>query len=134
MKEKLTVYPAIFTHTFENNTEYYEVSFVDFEGYTFGTSMEDAFYMAQDLLGGMLMDNPKDFPEPTIKNLNVKLEDNEFINFVTVDLNEYRKKNNNRAVKKTLSIPEWLNVLAESENINFSQTLQEALKEKLGID
>jgi hypothetical protein len=43
----------------------------------------------------------------------------------------YRKKYNNRAVKKTLSIPEWLNEAASKAGINFSQTLQDALKEKL---
>lgn len=134
MKEKLMVYPAIFTHTFENDTEYYEVSFVDFEGYTFGTSIEDAFSMAQDLLGGMLINNQKEFSKPTTNISEIKLEQNQFVNFIPIDLNEYRKKNNNRAIKKTLSIPEWLNVLAETENINFSQTLQEALKEKLDID
>ena len=41
--------------------------------------------------------------------------------------------NNNKAVKKTLSIPEWLNEKAVEANINFSQVLQEALKEKLGV-
>ena len=49
-------------------------------------------------------------------------------------MDEYRKKFNNKAIKKTLTIPEWLNHLAEKNNINFSQVLQEALKERLGID
>ncbi len=133
MKKELTVYPAIFTHTFENNTEYFEVSFIDFDCNTFGTTIAEAFYMAQDAMGSIL-ENKKELPKPTIKYDNIKLKDNQFINFVTIDLNEYRKKNNNKAIKKTLSIPEWLNVLAETENINFSQTLQEALKEKLEID
>ena len=46
---------------------------------------------------------------------------------------DYYKKHSNKAVKKTLTIPEWLNVLAENESINFSQVLQEALKERLVI-
>ncbi|BCS80611.1 hypothetical protein CaldiYA01_05710 [Caldicellulosiruptor diazotrophicus] len=45
-----------------------------------------------------------------------------------------RHKMDNKAVKKTLTIPQWLNILAEKNNINFSQVLQEALKEKLGIN
>ena len=49
-------------------------------------------------------------------------------------MDKYRKKFNNKSIKKTLSIPEWLNYLSERNNINFSQVLQEALKEKLGID
>ncbi len=133
MKEKLIVYPAIFTHTFENDTEYFEVSFIDFDCNTFGTSIEEAFYMAQDAMG-LLFEDKRELPSKTVNFQNIKLKENQFINFVTLDLNEYRKKNNNRAIKKTLSIPEWLNILAETENINFSQTLQEALKEKLEID
>ena len=46
---------------------------------------------------------------------------------------EYLKRNGNQSVKKTLTIPEWLNVAAERENINFSQTLQNALLEQLQI-
>lgn len=49
-------------------------------------------------------------------------------------MDEYRKKHNNKSIKKTLTIPAWLNTIAEKENVNFSQVLQEALKEKLGID
>lgn len=133
MKEKLVVYPAIFTHTFENGTEYFEVSFIDFECNTFGTSISEAFYMAQDAMGIVLNDK-SDLPNATMNFNNIALEDNQFINFVTIDLYEYRRKNNNRSIKKTLSIPEWLNVLAESENINFSQVLQKALKDELEID
>ena len=40
---------------------------------------------------------------------------------------------NNRAVKKTLTIPAWLNAISEINNINFSETLTNALKEKLGL-
>ena len=49
-------------------------------------------------------------------------------------MDEYRKRYNNKAVKKTLTIPMWLNYLSEKNNLNFSQILQEALKERLGID
>ena len=46
---------------------------------------------------------------------------------------EYRQKNHAKIVRKNTSIPEWLNILAEKENINFSQTLTDALKQKLGV-
>ena len=49
-------------------------------------------------------------------------------------MDENRKKFNNKSIKKTLTIPAWLNYLSEKNNINFSQVLQEALKERLGID
>ena len=54
----------------------------------------------------------------------------EIINF---DMMENLKKHNSKAVKKTLSIPEWLNEEALSLRRNFSQVLQEALMQKIGI-
>ena len=47
------------------------------------------------------------------------------------DMIAYQKKHNSRAVKKTLSIPEWLNEAAIRAGVNFSQVLQEALMEKV---
>ena len=54
-----------------------------------------------------------------------------FLVVVEFDLAEYRRKHNSRAVKKTLSIPEWLNEEAVKAGINFSQVLQEALMAKI---
>ena len=53
---------------------------------------------------------------------------------VEFDMLEYQKKHNSRAVKKTLSIPAWLNEEATAMGVNFSQVLQEALKEKINAD
>ncbi|MDA8335964.1 MAG: hypothetical protein M0Z41_13440 [Peptococcaceae bacterium] len=55
-----------------------------------------------------------------------------FVSLIDADTTEYRRENDNRAVKKTLSIPSWLNAKAEKAGINFSQVLQEALKQRLG--
>lgn len=130
MKNQLTVFPAIFT--FDGN--YYNVNFIDLEGCsTFGDSIQNAYTMAQDALG-LYLDDLTNFPQPTLDISKIPLQDNQFISFVSVDMYEYRKKFNNKSVKKTLSIPAWLNYLAEKNNINFSQALQESLKEKLGID
>ena len=59
--------------------------------------------------------------------------ENEFVSLVSCDTIAYRKFFDNKAVKKTLSIPSWLNDMAERADINFSGTLQEALKAKLNI-
>ena len=56
-----------------------------------------------------------------------------FVNLVTVDVEEYAKQHFAKAVKKTLTIPKWLNDKAEREQINFSQLLQAALRQKLGL-
>ena len=52
---------------------------------------------------------------------------------IEFDMLEYQRKHNSRAVKKTLSIPEWLNEEATALGVNFSQVLQEALMAKLGV-
>lgn len=130
MKNQLTVFPAIFTY----DGKYYNVDFIDLKGCsTFGSSIQEAYTMAQDAMG-LYLDNLVDFPEPTLDISNINIQKNQFISFVSIDMEEYRKKFNNKAVKKTLTIPAWLNNLSEKNNINFSQVLQEALKEKLGID
>ena len=125
------VFPAIFTY--DKVDKVYLVSFVDLEGCsTFGKTIDEAYVMAQDALGLYLSDLIE-FPEPTIPFSNVKLNPNQFISLVEVDLVAHRKKHSDVAVKKTLTIPTWLNTLAEKNDINFSQTLQKALKEELNI-
>ena len=59
--------------------------------------------------------------------------ENVFVNIVTVDVAEYAKTHFEKSVKKTLTIPEWLNKAALEQNINFSQTLQDALKARLHL-
>lgn len=129
--EKLSVYPAIFTYDKKDNC--YLVDFIDLKGCsTFGNSLIEAFEMAQDAMG-LYLDELLNIPKVTTDFSNIKLKNNQFINYVSVDMNDYRKKHNNKSIKKTLTIPCWLNNLSERNNINFSQVLQEALKEKLQI-
>ena len=64
---------------------------------------------------------------------NIEKQEDGVIVVVQFDKAEYDRRHNSRAVKKTLTIPEWLNEEALAMNINFSQVLQEALMEKVGI-
>ena len=95
--------------------------------------------MAVDALGLALTDRIKskeELPKASdIENIE-KPEDgveDGVIVVVQFDKAEYDRRHNSRAVKKTLTIPEWLNEEALAMNINFSQVLQEALMEKVGI-
>ena len=124
-------YPAIFTQE-DNN---FWVYFPDLPGcLTEGSSMAEAYEMAQEAMG-LYMENSNgefDFPEPSdIKAIVPK--ENEYPILVEFDPVEYLKRKSTKSVKKTLTIPEWLNVLAEKNNINFSQILQKALKEQLNV-
>ena len=126
------VYPAIFTE--ENNN--YNVSVPDLPGcFTFGTTIAEAIEMARDAIAMWLCDAEnkyEEIPSPS-KPQDITNDPNSFVNLIDVDTVEYRRENDNRAIKKTLSIPSWLNSKAEKAGINFSQTLQKALKEELGL-
>ena len=101
--------------------------------FTFGDDMADAIYMAQDVIAMMLAtyeDENKEVPKPS-KIENIKTDG--IVSLVVADTDEWRKLVDNKAIKKTLTIPSWLNTKAEKAAINFSQTLQEALCAKLGI-
>lgn len=74
----------------------------------------------------------RDMPVPS-KETDIKILKCKFINFVACDTLEYRKMYNNKSVKKTLTIPEWLNEAAIAMDLNFSQALQEALIVKIQI-
>lgn len=124
------VYPAIFTPLPSGE---YDIRIPDLTGcITCGKDLADAIEMAEDAAAMWLCDaedNQEIIPVPS-KELNANHP--QFVNFVVADTEEYRKENENRAVKKTLTIPSWLNAKAEKAGINFSQTLQDALKERLG--
>ena len=125
-------YPALF-HIAEEGG--FWISFPDIpECLTQGEDMTDAYKMAVEALGLALEDRIKvgDVPVPTEIN-KLELEVGSFPVIVEFDLMEYKKKHNARAVKKTLSIPEWLNEAAVAKGINFSQVLQDALKVQLGL-
>lgn len=126
------VYPAIFTPE-ENG---YSISFPDIEScYTSAQTLEDGMVMANDVLCLKLYDMEEngDVIPAASGAKDIAVEGDAFVTLVACDTVEYRKLYDNRAVKKTLSIPAWLNTLAEREGINFSMVLQNALKSQLHI-
>lgn len=127
-------YPAVFTPE-ENGA--YSIYFPDFEScYTCGDSLADGIMMAEDVLAFTLYDYEKENrPVPSPSNLNeIAVQPSEFVNYIACDTLAYRKMHSNKAVKKTLSIPEWLNEAAEKAGINFSRALQDALMKQLNIN
>lgn len=122
-------YPAIF-HQEEDG---FWVSFPDFpECFSDGDDMTEAYEMAVDALGLAItsrLESKEEIPQASQPN-EINASEG-FVVVVGFDLCEYRKKHNSKAVKKTLSIPEWLNEAALSMGLNFSQVLQEALMEKI---
>jgi len=127
------VYPAIFTK--EENGQY-SVDFPDIDGcFTGGDDMADALEMAQDALCLMLydMEEAEKAIQPASNPKEIKTDKNSFVSLVHCDTMEYRKFYDTKSVKKTLSIPAWLNTQAEKANAPYSQILQQGLKRYLEI-
>lgn len=124
-------YPAIFHYADDGIT----VTFPDLEGcITCGHTQEEAFKMAKEALGLHLYDfeeNYKPFPKPTAIT-DIKVDKNEVICLIEVYLNAFRNEFK-KSMKKTVTIPRWLNDAAEEKGINFSKVLQNGLKEYLGL-
>jgi len=126
------VYPVILEVAEEGG---YLVTVPDFRQNTEGEDLADALYMAQDMISIMCVtyqDIGKDLPPSTPLD-KVEVNKDEIKTLVFADLREYRKMLEKRSVKKTLTLPGWLNTAAEAAHINFSATLQEALKDKLDV-
>lgn len=126
------VYPAVFT---EEDCGY-SINFPDIENcFTSAETLGEGIKMANDVLCLMLYEMEQSGEEiPAASSIHdIEVGENEFVNFIACDTIEYRKFFDNKAVKKTLSIPSWLNDMAERADINFSATLQAALKQQLNI-
>lgn len=127
-KGEIQVYPIYITK--EDND--FLVYIPDFDINTFGNTLANAITMARDAIGLMsiqLEDENKELPEP----FSVACEEKGDIQtLVDIDFCEYRRKHDNRMVKKNCTIPYYLNVEAEKRGINFSRLLQEALMQKIG--
>lgn len=122
-------YPALF----HKEDDGFWVSFPDFpECFTEGDDMQQAYEMAVDALGLAItsrQEEKEEIPSPTdVSDIDAK---DGFIVVLEFDMLAYLKKHNSKAVKKTLTIPEWLNEAASSMGLNFSQVLQEALMQKI---
>lgn len=120
-------YPALFHKAEEGG---FWVTFPDFpECFTQGESIDEAYEMATSALGLCITDLINDHQSlPAASEPSTILSDSDTtLVIISFDLDEYRRKNNSRSVKKTLTIPEWLNEAATQMNVNFSQVLQDAL-------
>ena len=124
-------YPAIF-HTAEEGG--FWITFPDLpECMTQGDDMQNAYEMAVDALGLSISSRKKEgieIPTPS-KPHEINTSVDEYCVVIEFDMLAYQKRMNSKAVKKTLTIPEWLNEEALSLGINFSQVLQEALLQKI---
>ena len=129
---KKLFYPAIFHKADENG---FWITFPDIpECMTQGDDMQQAYEMAVDALGLAIVsreEENQEIPTPS-EPYKITTATDEFCVIIEFDMLAYKKRTNSKAVKKTLTIPEWLNEEASALGINFSQVLQEALIQKVG--
>jgi predicted RNase H-like HicB family nuclease len=127
------VYPACF---YKEEDGRFSVEVPDFPLATFGDDLADAIYMAADAVAGRILLMLKDgdaLPKASAP-LDITPDDESgFVSMLYVDLDTLKQNYDEAPVKKTLTIPSWLNQAAERKNINFSATLKDALIEKLAV-
>lgn len=128
-------FPAIFDPGNDDKSGY-TVTFPDLPGcITEGSDTKEAIHMAKDVLEGFLYGMEEDdeiIPGPSSPE-KITVPKGGFVILIDAWTDFIRDEMENKSVKKTLTIPKWLNDAAEEEGINFSQILQFALKERLGI-
>ncbi len=121
-------YPVVFL----KDNQGYSCRVPDLPGcFSCGDTIEEANESVTDAIGLYLDDT--DAPAPS-EPQTITLENGEFVMLVAFDKLAYAKKHDTKSVKKNLTIPSWLNHLAEERHINFSSVLQSALKKELGIE
>jgi predicted RNase H-like HicB family nuclease len=124
------VYPVILTPTNSG----YVVTVPDLDINTQGKDLAEAVYMARDAIGiwGISeQDDVRLIPEPS--TTEPSHEANELISWVDIDFEKYRKAHDLTTMRINVSVPKYLKTLGDEAGINFSQTLQKALKQQLGI-
>jgi len=124
------VYPVVLTHAKRGFVVYVP----DLKINTEGDDIADAISMARDAIGlwGIAeQDAGRAIPEPS--SAPVSHNADEIVTLVDIDFDAYRKANDMRTVRKNVTVPSWLNELAENAGINFSQVLQEGLKKELHV-
>ena len=127
------IFPALFE---PSEVGGYCITFPDLSGcITEGDTLDEAMYMAKDALELYLFnleDDGEEIPVPSAPE-RIETENHAFVVPAKAYMPLISDEMANKSVKKTLTIPYWLNKVAESSHINFSQVLQFALKERLGI-
>ncbi len=140
------VYPTFIYDTKDGSEHSFLVCVPDMDIFTEGDSFADAIEMARDAIGltGISMeDNGEELPVPS--EMEVALEkvkkDTDIVDFskgiltyVDVDFSVYRKKVDNKTVRRNVALPSWLNYEADKEGVNVSRILQEALIRTLKLE
>lgn len=127
---KKLIYPCVV----RKEDDIYYANFPDFNAcFTDAESIDELFVNTKEVLNGVIFTMLKNKMDLPAAGENIKLEEGEFLILVESPVGVIKDRINNMAVKKTLTLPAWMNEMAMEHNVNFSQVLQEGLKRELNI-
>lgn len=133
MKE---VYQVIFTKLKKGN---YLIEVPDLDCLTEGKNLNDAIKMARDAIGikGITLEDmgekiPKASDKIDIKKGTFYNEGESIISYVDIDFDDYRRSIDNKMVRRNVTLPNWMDRLAEKEHLNVSKLLQDAISKLVG--
>ena len=133
IEDKVYIYPIYITVDLAEEYPYF-VEIPDVNGYTQGKDLAEAITMARDYIGFAVIDKmEQNEPLPLPDQIAYLQKNTQIKTLVDINFKIYKAQRDNKVVKKTLTIPNYLNELGIEKGINFSLTLTEALKEKLGV-
>ncbi len=127
---KKLIYPCVV----RKEDDIYFANLPDFNAcFTDAGSIDELFANTKEVLNGVIFTMLKNKMDLPAAGENIKLEEGEFLILVESPVGVIKDRINNMAVKKTLTLPAWMNEMAMEHDINFSQVLQEGLKKELNI-
>lgn len=131
-KESTLIYPVIMAEHDDEDGYAVTVSSPNIPGmHTEGKDFSEAAYWSVDAIATML-DGKDEYPEPA-DTKDWILADNERVVYVPVDMKNWYRQNMSQTIKRSVTVPEYLNEMAKESNINVSRLLTEALEAKLGV-
>jgi len=102
-----------------------------------GSDLAEAIEMAIDAASGWVLDELEQgnsVPKASPLSSFVAEEPGEIISVIMLDMDSYAEKYGEKAVRKNVTIPAWMNTFAEKNHVNFSSVLQEALSKQLHVN
>ncbi|WP_054640043.1 type II toxin-antitoxin system HicB family antitoxin [Lactococcus fujiensis] len=125
----MVVYPAVF----KKDGKYTSVTFPDVpEAMTQGENLEEAFQMAEEVVGFALEDY-KTMPKVSAMDTLKEKYPDDFIALIKIDMKKYLKKYYSGTVRKNVTVPEYLAVMAKDDHLNMSKFLTESLERKYSL-
>ena len=131
MNDKIVAFPIVITKNAAEDDYPYFVEIPDLDGMTEGKSILDAIEMAKDYIGTYSLES--ELPESNT-NLPKSTAKGSLVTLVTVNVSEYKRRNDNKVVRKNVTIPNYLNEEGKEAGLNFSAILADGIKAKLGIE